>query len=49
MEYVIWYRPVWGFATRMCKTIKAFNESHALMLFYQSEDAKNCDEILFIE
>lgn len=49
MDYTIWYRPTWGFSTRLCKTVRAINEAHATMLFYQTEDAKNCSEILFIE
>jgi hypothetical protein len=48
-NYTIWYIPIWGFANKMCKTVKAINESHALILFYQTKDAENCNEILFIE
>jgi len=47
-EWGIWYRPLYGYMTRLFVTVRANSHTAAMMKFYSEYDEK-CDEVLLVE
>lgn len=47
-EWGIWYRPMYGYMTKLFTTVKANSYEAAMMKFYSKHD-DNCDEVLQVE